>query len=766
MKRYIIILLYTLFSTILLHSQQYISLCKDSTECTYDGIPTRSIEYEDNSIIVTYNFDSAIIFEDPLFPNCYTWEYKGCGLIDIAGKPSLPISKDAFSLSHYSSVEIIDTSYIEIPIELSPARPPLIDNSNISHTIENVDTITPYAGFFPENVVEAGEIEYFKDKGLLWVNIYPLQYDTEHKVVKAYTTIKYKITTFNNTEQSNIRANSRYDYTIIDNIALNGRKTPQHINIGYIENNQDYVIISTNDYKAVCDTFATWKRTLGYRTHVILQDSWTTTQVKEEIMSLYNNPDINLNYLLIIGDENVVPAYYKSYNNKTYPTDLYYGCMDGENDKLPDIHRGRILANSVNNAQNVLNKIINYESSPTQDSLFYNTALHCACFEDKSPKDNYADRRFAETSEDIKNYMEIQNKVINRVYFTADSITPTNWNIDRFSYGDEIPFELQKPQFEWNGNHEQICDIINEGSFYVLFRGHGVSTSWAEPSFSKYQIQSSLSNGSKTPIVFSMTCNTGKYGQNLTCFAEEFLYKEDGGCVNIFAATDVSYSGYNDALILGIFSSIWPEPGIVANLRNFNNDTTSHNQPLYEMGRILDQGILTMKNAYGGYAGAELCTQEVFHCFGDPSMQLYTEIPKQIVTPEISRIDNKIYVKLMDGPARVSFYNHDTQKVDAFLGNNIEYITTTNNISICISRHNYIPYITTSVNTIYIQNETICEDRQYNTTNLYVGKNVTNKKSQGNVIFNGATIDINSKNVIFAPGTIIKNGTKVNITNL
>ena len=91
-------------------------------------------------------------------------------------------------------------------------------------------------------------------------------------------------------------------------------------------------------------------------------------------------------------------------------------------------------------------------------------------------------------------------------------------------------------------------------------------------------------------------------------------------------------------------------------------------------------------------------------------MQLLTETPKQIETPEISRINNIVNVKLTDGNARVSFYNLDTNDVDTYWGDNIEYATTTENLSICISRHNYIPYITTSANTIFIQNETINED--------------------------------------------------------
>ena len=124
-----------------LFSQQYLSLCEDTTANTQIGTPRRSVKYEGNSIVVTYGFNDAIVTEDPLFENCNLLRYNGFGLIDISGKPSLPVRKDAFSLTQYSSIEIIDTSYVEIPMELGPARPPLMDSDNTTF----VNTITFFA---------------------------------------------------------------------------------------------------------------------------------------------------------------------------------------------------------------------------------------------------------------------------------------------------------------------------------------------------------------------------------------------------------------------------------------------------------------------------------------------------------------------------------------------------------------------------------------------------------------------------------------------
>ncbi|MBR5844496.1 MAG: hypothetical protein IKY75_07975 [Bacteroidaceae bacterium] len=760
MKRYIIILLCSLFYTTLLHAQQYISLCEDSTACTCDGLPSRSIEYEGNNIIITYTFDSAIVSEDPLFPNCHIWEYKGFGLIDIAGKPSLPVRRDAFTLSQYTSIDIIDTSYIEIPITLAPARPPLIDNSYSTHTIESVDTITPYEGFFPDNILKTEEIEYYKEKGLLWVNIFPLQYDTENKVVRAYTKIKYKITISDEEKYSSKGIFNNQNHTLIDNIALNKNvSNPNKISV-HIEDNQDYLIISTPEFEDVCNRFASWKRTLGYRTHVLIKNNWSEQLVKSNISILYNTLGVNLKYVLFIGDHSHIPPHYVHEGQEFYPTDLYYGCMDGDNDILPDIARGRIPVSNSLEAYNVISKIIKYEKEPIMDSLYYHTGINCAFFEDKN-YDGYEDRRFVKSSEDIKQYMELQGKVINRVYYAYSNVNPTNWNSNVFAFGEAIPEELQRPNFNWDGDKFDIINYFNSGAFLIHYRGHGEIENWENPEFGKNDL-SNLSSD-KTSVFFNITCSTGKYIATSDCFAETLLKKINSGAVGIIAATELSNSGESDAFSLGIFDAIWPEPGLTCTFNDSYYKSLTFREPTYELGRILDLGILKMKETCTNNSFS-LYTHEIFHCFGDPSMQLLTETPKQIDPPEIAQIDNKIYVRLTDGNARVSFYNLDTNEVNSYLGNNIEYTATTNNISICISRHNYIPYITKSANSIYIQNETISEDREYNATNIKIGNNVTNKKNQGDVIFNSGTINLNGKNVIFASGTTIRTGTKVNVT--
>ena len=199
--------------------------------------------------------------------------------------------------------------------------------------------------------------------------------------------------------------------------------------------------------------------------------------------------------------------------------------------------------------------------------------MHCTNFEDKlkfgtTPTgglgwtlgiDSIEDCMFTVSSELIKGYVDSKGKNVNRVYYCKPGIYPLRWTtrfeiespIDypiRYFSGDTIPLFLQKDstvlnRVNWKGNANDILDSINTGAFYVLYTAHGSKDGWDYPAFTSNEI-ASLQNGDKLPVVFSMTCLTGRYnaGSNSNCFAKQFLVKENGGCVGIFAASRESFS--------------------------------------------------------------------------------------------------------------------------------------------------------------------------------------------------------------------------------
>ena len=101
--------------------------------------------------------------------------------------------------------------------------------------------------------------------------------------------------------------------------------------------------------------------------------------------------------------------------------------------------------------------------------------------------------------------------------------------------------------------------------------------------------------------------------------------------------------------------------------------------------------------------------------------------------------------------------------MDTYYGTNVNYQTDSDEVIVCVSRHNHIPYITNANNLVYIQNETINDNRVYFGNTIKVGKNVTKKKTPGNVIINNGNVNITGNRVELQSGTKVSKGAVLRI---
>ena len=225
------------------------------------------------------------------------------------------------------------------------------------------------------------------------------------------------------------------------------------------------------------------------------------------------------------------------------------------------------------------------------------------------------------------------------------------------------------------------------------------------------------------------------------CFAKQFLTKENGGCVGIFAATRESLTPLNDRLTIALFNTIWPTP-------------TSNVLPSYELAQILNSGMVNMNYIHNSSYNF---TREVFHCFGDPSMMIYTDVPVRFSNPVIEIQNDKITVQTEEDSVRISFYNISNQHVDSYIGNYVEYPVGNDEVIVCLDKHNYIPHIMHCAQNLFIQNESVDDIRIYKGINVSVGKSVTSTKPVGDVSIHDANVKIEGKNVVLDAGTSIVN---------
>lgn len=743
-------------------------------------VSTRDITEIPEGYRVTYDFSEAIVQPDDLYEGSVFWKMKGFGLNETVGEPCYLLRNDMFVIPKGADVEITveDCSYVDYPYELTPARPPLLNSSDEVYTKDNVLPIAMTNVFYPTSVVECSNVQSYRGTDVCYVQIRPIQYNSSARTVRAYTSISYKMTFKTSVaSQSSVKAKSvklSAEDNFLRNAAVNGSlvdngamRATSNTSISDV---RDYLIVSTSKFEAAVNRFADWKRMLGFNVHVKLKDSWTPDLVKSTIKEVYNEVD-NLYYLLIVGDHEDVPGLIfpdggDSDNDHipSYVTDFYYGCMD--DDLIPDIYQGRMSVSTLAEANIVVDKVIGYEQTPPLNENFYKKGINCSCFQDDLPdRDGFDDRRFAQTSEEIRDYLMEQGKEVQRIYYTDIDVTPMFWNKGEYSYGESIPEELKRPTFEWNGGAAQITEAINNGVFYVFHRDHGTPTEWGEPYYTKKDILS-LTNSKMLPVIFSMNCQTGMYNHSTNvCFAECFLRKNNGGCVGIYAATQISFSGYNDVLSVGMFDAIWPSPGLSVSIPKMSGFNTSNLVPSYTLGQILNQGMVRVNEVYANKKTDKIkYTKEIFHCFGDPSMQIYTMQPTAFEGVLVNRGTDRVSVELKEEEAaRITLYDPVADKLESYMGNIVDFSTShPEEVRVCVSAHNKIPYMD-DPDVLYIQNTNISGKMEEVHDVIKVGSNVTSDMSFGNVTTTNADITLRAKKVVLDKGTSISKGTTLKI---
>lgn len=736
-------------------------------------LPSCGIKYSEDGIVVNYRFDHVVLARDPLYAPAHTVRIDGFWENHEVGRPATIMRWDTFVVPEKGvDVTLCDTAYVEYPMEMSPARPVLWENSDEGYSRKNVLPITEYRGFYPSSPIASANRNKYRDNHLLEVCVTPVQYDQKNKKVRIYTRLGYKVNFDNGKFTREARAAKRSSLSsnsFLDNVTLNGRQLSSNEEVDtrngtsvQLENSR-YLIISKPKYQEAVDRLAEWKRTLGYDVQVAMKSFWRVDTLFRRLAGIHASSHID--HLLIIGDMNDVPGCGSSLYHE-HLTDLYYGCPD-TTIYTQSAYRGRLPVTNLEEANIVVDKIINYEKNPCIDTAMYRKGLHVAYFEDRENEvsDSVEDRRFTLTSERIRNYLMQKGKKVVRVYYTENSVWPTRWNDSLYADGGFLPLELQKSAFAWDGNTDSINKYIDQKCFYVLYRGHGGKDQWK--SFDYYEdYLAQLDNGNALPVVFSITCQTGRYDLS-DFFCRGFLTKKDGGCSAIFGASENSKSGANDVLAEGMFDAIWPGTFLwprMPIIPDSNNISTMAPEPTYQLGQILDQGLRRVYEAFHGTErdGHVKYTYEVFHCFGDPSMMMHTETPTEFSNASITRTNGIISVDTGGETAKITFYNRRTKLIESFLGTSCSY-TDDPEISVCISAHNKIPYI--DGGTIYIQNKTLTGNDYREARMIKVGNHVTTMQAQGDVNFTAGDHVLVGDEVEIHPGTTVSLGATLEINN-
>ncbi len=405
---------------------------------------------------------------------------------------------------------------------------------------------------------------------------------------------------------------------------------------------EELMILTHPDFLAAANTLATWKRTKGISTNVFTcgTGSGVTGRITKEeidafIQNHYASVLIKPSYILLLGDAEFIAPFYVS----GIGTDWPYAILGAVGtDTVPDFAVGRIPVDTLDQANTVVNKIIQYEQTPPAVASFYANAAVASQFQCCRDVSNPGtdQRTFIEISEFARNVMVNAGKTVDRIYMETGTGTPR-----RYYDGTLLPAAIGAGSgFAWNGTTANITAAINAGRFLVMHRDHGWQEGWSHPSYELPNIDS-LTNGALLPVVFSVNCASGfwdnetaggAYGTTVggVYFAEKLLRKANAGAVGILGDTRNSPSWANSTLTQGFFDAIWP------NALPTYGAATVHRR----LGDILNYGKIYLMSKVGfpvmgevidsGSAVSELY---LWHCIGDPTLQIWKGYPYLVTLP-------------------------------------------------------------------------------------------------------------------------------------
>ena len=156
--------------------------------------PTCSISTLDDGYQVTWEFTEARLVEDREFENTILWFFPDFRQIHIAGEPCISCEYDWLLIGNATpTLEVVDSSFVDYNYQLAPAFPLQPGGTPLYEKVERIP-INPYEGFFPTHIIkETGFYSYSESREVAYA-IYPIQYNYEQQIVRAYTKIVYKVT--------------------------------------------------------------------------------------------------------------------------------------------------------------------------------------------------------------------------------------------------------------------------------------------------------------------------------------------------------------------------------------------------------------------------------------------------------------------------------------------------------------------------------------------------------------------------------------------
>ncbi|MCB0661690.1 MAG: type IX secretion system sortase PorU [Saprospiraceae bacterium] len=342
--------------------------------------------------------------------------------------------------------------------------------------------------------------------------------------------------------------------TIIENQDIRSEPTP------------DLIIVYHPDFEIPALELAEHRRAFsGYKVlalpvHQVYNEFSTGRKdpgaIRDMAKYFYERPEGNFKFLLLFGDgsfdprdvyelgRDFIPVYetLESFDPvEAFPADDFYGILGGNtNGELTgtvNINVGRLPVETLEEAEAVVQKIINYDTNPETLRDWRNRITFVS--DDGDERDGFTHVR---PSEEISGQLDNQypNFNVNKIYLDA-------FRQESTSGGQKYP--------EVN---EAIDRALFKGQLAINYFGHGGPKGWAQERVLKIENIINWENEYALPLFITATCSfTGYDAPDFKSAGELVFLNPRGGAFAMFSTTRAVYISGNEALVKATFNRLF-----------------------------------------------------------------------------------------------------------------------------------------------------------------------------------------------------------------
>ncbi|MFA5557103.1 MAG: type IX secretion system sortase PorU [Flavobacteriaceae bacterium] len=385
------------------------------------------------------------------------------------------------------------------------------------------------------------------------------------------------------------------DYLIITPAFLNA----QAEKLANFHRNNSGLVVKVVNLENIYPEFSSGKQDIG--------------AIRNFVRYVYHNasaPDKKLKFVNLFGDAsfdfknrtqgntNIVPIFHR-YSSSTFSqgdfcSDDYFGMMDenegnmGGNDRA-DVAVGRMLVSNANQAEQMVQKVIDYHDQKSYGRWRNNITLI------SDDIDKSADESMQFKLNELADAIQA-----NKPFFNVNKIFIDAYVQETASGGARYP-QARK----------DIISAFENGSLVFNYLGHGGEEGLAHERILEKSDGQNLNNRYKYPVFVTVTCEFTKFDNPLHPTAGEYVYwNPSGGAVNMITTTRTIGIGTAENFNLRLGQ-------VMFSYQNYEN------LPYPTVG----EALRVAKNDYGNMGATRMVA-----CIGDPALQLAIPKPKVILT--------------------------------------------------------------------------------------------------------------------------------------